>query len=48
MSLLDFDNLNSIIIHLGMSGRLKILKNKTLIKKHDHLVLNFNNFKLIL
>ena len=29
--IIDFDNLNSILIHLGMSGRLKILKNKTLI-----------------
>tara|TARA_B100000287_G_scaffold411801_1_gene441611 strand:- start:62 stop:652 length:591 start_codon:yes stop_codon:yes gene_type:complete len=31
-----------------MSGRLKILKNKTLIKKHDHLVFKFtNNNKLV-
>ena len=41
--IIDFDNLNSIIIHLGMSGRLKILKNKFLIKKHDHLVFKFSN-----
>ena len=46
--IIDFDNLNSIIIHLGMSGRLKILKNKTLITKHDHLVFKFTgNNKLI-
>ena len=46
--IIDFDNLSSIIIHLGMSGRLKILKNSTLIKKHDHLVFNFsNNIRLI-
>lgn len=41
--IIDFDNLNSIIIHLGMSGRLKILKNQSLIKKHDHLVFKFTN-----
>ena len=46
--IIDFDNSNSVIIHLGMSGRLKILKNKTLIKKHDHLVFKFTgNNKLI-
>ena len=41
--IIDFENLNSIIIHLGMSGRLKILKNRTLIKKHDHIVFKFTN-----
>ena len=30
--IIDFYKSNSIIIHLGMSGRLKILKNKSLIK----------------
>ena len=46
--IIDFDKSNSIIIHLGMSGRLKILKNRTLIKKHDHLVLQFTgNNKLL-
>ena len=46
--IIDFDNSNSIIIHLGMSGRLKILKNKPLITKHDHLVFKFTgNSKLI-
>ena len=45
---IDFDNLNSIILHLGMSGRLKIYKDRTLIKKHDHLVFKFtNNNRLI-
>ena len=46
--IIDFDKSNSIIIHLGMSGRLKILRNNILIKKHDHLVFNFtNNYKLV-
>ena len=45
--ILDFENAKSIIIHLGMSGRLKILNNKIPIKKHDHLVFRFNNQKLI-
>ena len=40
--IIDFDNSNSIIIHLGMSGRLKILKHNILIK-HDHLVIYLNN-----
>ena len=41
--ILDFENANSIIIHLGMSGRLKIIKSKKLRDKHDHLVIKFNN-----
>jgi len=45
--IVDFDNSRSIIIHLGMSGRLKIIKINALIKKHDHLVFKFNNIKLI-
>ena len=40
--IIDLDNSNSIIIHLGMSGRLKILKHNILIK-HDHLVINLSN-----
>ena len=47
--IIDFNISNSIIIHLGMSGRLKILKNKNVINKHDHLVFIFNNnYRLIL
>jgi formamidopyrimidine-DNA glycosylase len=45
--ILDFENFISIIIHLGMSGRLKIIKINMPIKKHDHLVFKFNNIKLI-
>ena len=45
--IIDFDNVKSVIIHLGMSGRLKIVKPNVLLNKHDHLVLKFNNLKLI-
>ena len=41
--IIDFNFSYSVIIHLGMSGRLKLLKNKNLVKKHDHLVLKFSN-----
>ena len=46
--IIDFEKSNSVIIHLGMSGRLKILKNKTIITKHDHIAFKFTgNRKLI-
>ncbi len=45
--IIDLDISNSIIIHLGMSGRLKLLKKNTMIRKHDHLIFNFANKQLI-
>jgi len=45
--IIDFDNVKSVIIHLGMSGRLKIVKPNVVLNKHDHLVFKFNNLKLI-
>lgn len=45
--IIDFDNVKSVIIHLGMSGRLKIVKPNVALSKHDHLVFKFNNLKLI-
>ena len=45
--IIDFSNFKSVIIHLGMSGRLKIIKPNFALNKHDHLVFKFNNFKLI-
>ena len=45
--ILDFDNSRSVIIHLGMSGRLKIIRINIPINKHDHLVFKFNNYQLI-
>ena len=45
--IIDFENVKSVIIHLGMSGRLKIVKPNAALNKHDHLVFKFNNYKLI-
>ncbi len=45
--IVDFENSRSLIVHLGMSGRLKIIKVNIPKKKHDHLVFKFNNLKLI-
>ena len=41
--IIDFKNSMSVIIHLGMSGRLKIIKINMPVKNHDHLVFKFNN-----
>ena len=45
--IIDFSNFKTVIIHLGMSGRLKIIKPNFALNKHDHLVFKFNNYKLI-
>ena len=45
--IIEFGNVKSVIIHLGMSGRLKIVKPNVTLNKHDHLVFKFNNLKLI-
>jgi formamidopyrimidine-DNA glycosylase len=45
--IIDFHNFKSVIIHLGMSGRLKIVKPNVTLNKHDHLVFKFNNLQLI-
>ena len=45
--IIDFEESISVIIHLGMSGRLKIVKINMPLKNHDHLVFNFNSIKLI-
>ena len=45
--IIDFDNIKSVIIHLGMSGRLKIVQHNIVLKKHDHLVFRFNKLTLI-
>ena len=34
--IIDFDNVKSVIIHLGMSGRLKIVKSNVTLNKTDH------------
>ena len=46
--LIHFKNNFTIIIHLGMSGRLKIIKSNYIKEKHDHIVIFFNkSYKLI-
>ena len=45
--IIDFENSESVIIHLGMSGRLKITKLNVSLVKHDHLVFKCENLKLI-
>ena len=40
---INLDNFHSIIIHLGMSGRLKILSNLRSREKHDHVDFILNN-----
>jgi formamidopyrimidine-DNA glycosylase len=38
---INLNNKSSIIIHLGMSGRLRLFdQNKFIFKKHDHLIIN--------
>ncbi len=41
--IIDFSNAKSLIVHLGMSGRLKITKIHIKKEKHDHIILKFNN-----
>ncbi len=45
--IIDLNNNNSLIFHLGMSGRLKIIKKKYNRQKHDHVIISFNNNNLI-
>ena len=42
---LDLDNNFSLIIHLGMSGRLKLFGKDFNSQKHDHFQLNLSNGK---
>ena len=45
---IGLENDNYVIIHLGMSGRLKFYLNENYKKeKHDHIVIQFNKFKII-
>ena len=45
---LDLDNNFSLIIHLGMSGRLKLFEKDFNGEKHDHFQLNLSNGKIII
>ena len=44
---INLDSLYSIIIHLGMSGRLKLLEDKVKKEKHDHVEIYLKNNKKI-
>ena len=46
--ILDFDNSYTMIVHLGMSGRLKIVTTDRFRDKHDHLSIKFNNNSYLL
>jgi len=47
--LINFFNNLTLIIHLGMSGRLKVAKSSYTKNKHDHVIILFSNYyKLIL
>ena len=45
---IDFSNNYSLIFHLGMSGRLKILDNYQLNEKHDHFTICFQGSKYLI
>ncbi len=46
--IIGLENDNYLIIHLGMSGRLKFYLNKSYSKeKHDHVILQFEKFKIV-
>jgi formamidopyrimidine-DNA glycosylase len=40
--LIEF-SVGTLIIHLGMSGSIKVVKNDTPLQKHDHFELSFSN-----
>tara|TARA_B100000674_G_C37745818_1_gene871073 strand:+ start:41 stop:859 length:819 start_codon:yes stop_codon:yes gene_type:complete len=46
--ILDLDNNLSLVIHLGMSGRLKIANDDYKRIKHDHFIIFLNNQKLLI
>ena len=41
--ILPLSNENKIVMHLGMSGQVRILNEKVKIEKHDHLIIYLNN-----
>ena len=45
---IELDNEYSLLFHLGMSGRLKISSSKYKIIKHDHIIINFHNGKILI
>ena len=45
--LLDFGDAGTLIVHLGMSGSLRILEPDTPVLKHDHVDLAFDNGRIL-
>lgn len=45
--ILDLDNEYSIIIHLGMSGRLTVRDHNYVFQKHDHIIFCLNNARYL-
>ncbi|ODN43339.1 bifunctional DNA-formamidopyrimidine glycosylase/DNA-(apurinic or apyrimidinic site) lyase [Piscirickettsia litoralis] len=45
--LLELDNTNWLMIHLGMSGNLRILRSTKAADKHDHVDIEFTNQKIL-
>ena len=45
--LVHFNGGYSIVLHLGMSGRLRILNEFKNREKHDHFAINFENSKIL-
>ena len=46
--IIDLDNMHSLVIHLGMSGRLRINNYVFDRVKHDHFIIFFNNKKVLI
>ena len=46
--MLEFNNNFTVVLHLGMSGRLKIVEGEYLDEKHDHIIFYFNNGKKLI
>ena len=45
--IIDLNNRYSLVVHLGMSGRLKINKKNYIRAKHDHFMIFFKNDKIL-
>lgn len=40
---IELDNLSGLIIHLGMTGKLRTALNETPLEKHEHIIFNLSN-----
>ncbi len=46
--IVDLDNNQSLLLHLGMSGRLKIIDSNFIRNKHDHFIMYFNDKTILI